>query len=152
MEPELHLGEQVMVPDLAGWRRERMPEPPQEAYFTLSSDWICEVLSPSTAQIDRALKLPSYGREGVEWAWLIDPLAHTLEIFRYENGHWTLLHVFAGDDPVKAPPFDAIDLHLNRLWGKADPPPTEAASEQEPPAQGSDEGTNETSREGDEQE
>ncbi len=116
-EPELHLGADILVPDLAGWRRERMPVFPHEAtYFTLAPDWICEVLSPSTAKIDRSDKLTIYAREGVSHAWLLDPIARTLEIFRLEKGRWVLLGVHGDDAPVRAEPFDAIELDLASLW------------------------------------
>jgi Uma2 family endonuclease len=86
-EPELHFGPDVLVPDIAGWRRERMPRLPETAYFALAPDWVCEVLSPSTARLDRAKKLPVYVREQVARCWLVDPIARTLEILRLESGH-----------------------------------------------------------------
>jgi Uma2 family endonuclease len=115
-EPELHLGPDVLVPDLAGWRRTRMPHRPQTACFPLAPDWVCEVTSPSTAMIDRARKLAIYAREGVAHAWLIDPLAQILEVLRLENGRWTMLATHAGPEVVRAEPFDAIDLDLAALW------------------------------------
>jgi Uma2 family endonuclease len=84
-EPELHLGEDVLVPDMAGWRRHRMPEMPLTPAFDLASDWICEVLSPGTAALDRTQKLPIYAREGVAHAWLVDPIEQTLESFRRDG-------------------------------------------------------------------
>lgn len=117
-EPELHLGADVVVPDLAGWRRERMPEIPDVAGFTLAPDWVCEVLSPSTARLDRAEKLPVYAREGVAHAWLIDPVLKTLEVLRREGANWLLLKTWAGDASVRAEPFDAIELELGALWIK----------------------------------
>ncbi len=117
-EPELHLGEEVMVPDLAGWRRERMPELPQSAWFELAPDWVCEILSPSTARVDRSVKMPLYAREGVEYLWLVDPDLQTLEVYRLnEDRHWTLLTTLKDDDPVRQPPFDAIEFPLDSLWG-----------------------------------
>lgn len=115
-EPELHLGEDVLVPDLAGWRRERMPVMPDTAYFTLAPDWICEVLSPGTARLDRHRKLAVYARESVRHAWLLDPLQRLLEVMRLQNRQWTLLAVHAGDDDVRAEPFEATPFPLNRLW------------------------------------
>ena len=117
-EPELHLGDDVLVPDLAGWRRERMPEMPDAAHFTLAPDWICEVVSPSTGALDRSRKLPIYAREGVARAWLIDPLLKTLEVLRLEAPRWVLLTTFAGDTKVRAEPFDAIELDLALLWAR----------------------------------
>lgn len=115
-EPELHLGEDILVPDLAGWRRERMAAVPDEPFFTLSPDWVCEVLSPSTAKLDRADKLPIYARESGSFAWLVDPLARTLEVLRREGDRWLLLGTFRDDARVHAHPFDAIELDLSVLW------------------------------------
>jgi Uma2 family endonuclease len=115
-EPELHFGDDVLVPDLAGWRRARMPRVPAEAYLTLAPDWICEVLSASTETLDRGKKLRIYAREGVVHAWLVDPLAHTLEVMCLEAGRWTLLGKHEGDLGVRAAPFDAIELELGDLW------------------------------------
>ena len=115
-EPELHFGDNVVVPDLAGWRRTRMPRLPDCAYFTLAPDWICEVLSPSTVQIDRARKLAIYAREGVGHAWLVDPDAGTLEVLRLERGRWTLLATHYGTEVVRAEPFADIELELAALW------------------------------------
>ncbi|HVY47067.1 MAG TPA: Uma2 family endonuclease [Minicystis sp.] len=120
-EPELHLGADILVPDLAGWRRERMPViTTDEPYFTLAPDWICEVLSPSTSRIDRAEKLPIYARERVGHAWLVDPLDRTLEVLRLENGRWSILAVHRDDERVRAEPFDAIELELGILWADVD--------------------------------
>ena len=115
-EPELHLSGDVLVPDLAGWRRTRMPRRPATACFPLVPDWVCEILSPSTSSLDRVQKLAIYAREGVSHAWLIDPLARTLEVLRLENGRWTMLSAHAGADVVRAEPFTEIELELSALW------------------------------------
>jgi Uma2 family endonuclease len=116
-EPELHLGRNILVPDLGGWRRERLPVMTnEEPYFTLAPDWVCEVLSPSTAKLDRAEKLPIYARAEVKYAWLIDPLEHTLEVRRLDGDKWTILEFFQDDAKVRAEPFDAIELDLSVLW------------------------------------
>jgi Uma2 family endonuclease len=116
-EPELHFGGDVLVPDLAGWRRERMPVITTESpYFTLAPDWVCEVLSPSTANVDRVRKLPIYAREGVTHVWFIDPVARTLEILRRQEKAWLLVAAFEGNDKIRAEPFDAIELELGILW------------------------------------
>lgn len=115
-EPEWHFGRQVLVPDLAGWRRERMPKLPDTAWFELAPDWLCEVLSPSTARKDRAKKMPIYAQEGVGHIWLIDPNARTLEVFANSDGRWVLLGVFSENDVVCAAPFEAITLELGGLW------------------------------------
>ena len=115
-EPELHFGEQIVVPDLAGWRRERMPAVPEEAFFSLAPDWICEVLSPSTERIDRSRKLRTYAAAGVAHAWLVKPTDRTLEVLRLRDGAWTIVAVWEDAAVVRAEPFEAIDLELGRLW------------------------------------
>jgi Uma2 family endonuclease len=116
-EPELHVGEDILVPDLAGWRRDRMPAMTTEVpYFTLAPDWVCEVLSPRTAKLDRARKLPIYAREQVAHVWLADPAERTLEILRREGTRWLLVGVWSDDALVRGEPFDAIDLELGALW------------------------------------
>ncbi len=119
-EPELHLGSEpaILVPDLAGWRRERMPEMPDAPYATLAPDWICEVLSPSTEGFDRAEKLPIYAREGVKHVWLLDPDVRTLEVLRLDGETYRLIHTWRGDAVVRAEPFDAIELELATLWAR----------------------------------
>lgn len=117
-EPELHLSENVLVPDLAGWRRERMPVVPADAFLTLPPDWVCEVLSPTTSRHDRTKKLPIYARVRVQFLWLLDPLAQTLEVFRLDGAHWLLLATHGGSETVRAAPFEAIEINLNRLWGQ----------------------------------
>ncbi len=114
-EPELHLGPNILVPDLAGWRRERLPAIPDTAFF-LPPDWVGEVLSPSTARVDRADKMPIYAAQGVPFLWLIDPASHTLEVFALREGHWLLEHVYQEDNLVSAPPFEAIAFPLADLW------------------------------------
>jgi Uma2 family endonuclease len=115
-EPEVHLGRDVVVADWAGWRRSRMPTLPETSYFTLAPDWVCEILSPSTASLDRVKKLTIYGREQVAHAWLIDPLARTLEVLINEAGRWKILATYAGTDVVRAEPFTEIELDLAELW------------------------------------
>ncbi|HEX3697715.1 MAG TPA: Uma2 family endonuclease [Polyangia bacterium] len=122
-EPELHLGGDVLVPDLAGWRRERMPAVPKTAAFELAPDWICEVLSPGTARLDRGRKLPAYAREGVGHAWLVDPTSRTVEVLGLDQGGWRLLTTCGDDDLVRLPPFDAVELDLLALWGETRPAP-----------------------------
>lgn len=119
-EPELHLGPKpdILIPDLAGWRRKRLPE----GFFdesderTLAPDWVCEVLSPTTARVDRKQKLPIFHRELVGHAWLIDPALRTLEVYRRHELGWLLVATFEGDDMVRAEPFDAVELGLASLW------------------------------------
>lgn len=120
-EPELHLGPgpDKLVPDLAGWRRERMPEAIEDddpPYYDVAPDWVCEILSPSTEVNDRVKKMRIYRREGVRHAWLINPDMRTLEVFRLEGGFWLQLDTFEGDAVVRAEPFDAIEISLKMLW------------------------------------
>jgi len=115
-EPELHFGNDVLVPDLAGWRRERLPALPADAFMTLAPDWVCEVLSASTETLDRGKKLRVYAREGVAHAWLVDPLRQTLEVLSLESGKWTTVDSHEGRLSVRAPPFTAIELELGALW------------------------------------
>jgi len=117
-KPEVHFGRDILVPDLAGWRNEHLlrPPSPEEPFMTLAPDWVCEVLLPSTAEVDRQRKLPLYHREGVAHAWLVDPLARTLEIFRREPSEWRLIATHAGAETVHAEPFDAVPLGLGMLW------------------------------------
>ena len=117
-EPEIHFVRDavVVVPDLAGWRRDRMPELPEDHRFEVVPDWVCEILSPSTAGRDRAVKLPLYAQCGVAHAWLVDPLARTLEAYALREEGWLLLATPKDDDPVSLPPFDAITFSLADLW------------------------------------
>lgn len=117
-EPELHLGADIIVPDLAGWRRERMQTLPETAWFELTPDWACEILSPATERTDRAVKMPIYAREKVGHLWLVDPDARTLEVYRLQDdGHWLLLTTLQEDEAVQQPPFEAVSFPLGRLWG-----------------------------------
>lgn len=118
-EPELHLESHVVVPDLAGWRRERMPElPVDRAWIDLSPDWVCEVLSPRTAAIDRGDKLLIYAQHEVAHVWLSDPEACTLEVLERDSRGYRIVTVFSGAGPVRAVPFDAIELDLAALWAR----------------------------------
>jgi len=118
-EPELHFvrDQEVAVPDLAGWRRERMPAVPEDHRFEVVPDWLCEIVSPSTAQKDRVVKVPLYARYGVPFVWIVDPLARTLEAFELQHGRWLLIATLKDDDPVAVPPFAAVAFSLADLWG-----------------------------------
>lgn len=115
-EPEIHLGRDIVVPDLAGWRRSRLPAIPPEAFFTLAPDWVCEILSPSTASFDRVKKMRVFAREKVGHAWLVDPIARTLEVYEQSEGRWILLSAHEGTETVRVAPFAEIDLVLPDLW------------------------------------
>jgi Uma2 family endonuclease len=119
-EPELHLGSEpdVVVPDLGGWRRTRLPHTPDAAFTTLAPDWICEVISASTEAIDRSDKMTIYAREHVSHAWLIDPSIETLEVFRLDGETWRMIKTWRGRVTVRAEPFDAIELDLTVLWDR----------------------------------
>jgi Uma2 family endonuclease len=117
-EPELHLGRDVLVPNLAGWRRTHMPHLPDTAYFPLAPDWVCEILSPPTAVFDRERKLAVYAREGVAHAWLIDPIARTLEALRLVDSEWTMVATHADREVARLEPFAEVDLDLAALWAE----------------------------------
>lgn len=115
-EPELHLGDDVLVPDHGGWRREKMPELPDAAFLSLAPDWVCEVLSPSTAALDRAEKVPRYADANVGFVWLVDPLAQTLEVLKLDGATYRLIATYRDDAVVRAEPFDAVAIELAALW------------------------------------
>jgi len=121
IEPEVHLGADVMVPDLAGWRRERLPPEELPDYISITPDWICETLSPSTAKRDRGIKLRAYLGHGVAHAWLIDPTAKTLEVFAADRARWALVGVWGEGERVAAPPFDVAPFPITSLWSTGSP-------------------------------
>lgn len=123
-EPELHLGPHVVVPDLAGWRRERFTETEEGPWFEVVPDWICEIQSPSTRAVDLGPKRRIYAAWEVEYLWYVDPAPKTLEVFQRQGESWLLTHTFLDQDMVSAPPFDAISFSLGRLW-PFDPPQAE---------------------------
>ena len=123
-EPELHLGGHVLVPDLAGWRRERMPAKPAAAWFSLPPDWVCEVISPSSAGRDRIRKSRIYRQQGVEWMWIVDPDQRSVEVYQAAGEHWMLLSLDLGDErATRLPPFTEVAIDLLRWWGEDDLPP-----------------------------
>jgi Uma2 family endonuclease len=115
-EPELHFGEDVLVPDLAGWRRERMPVLRDVPAFELAPDWVCEIVSPATGRLDRTRKMPIYAREQVGHLWMVDPILRTLEVYRLEDSRWLVASTHGGVDRVRAEPFDAVELQMSRWW------------------------------------
>jgi Uma2 family endonuclease len=121
-EPELHLAQDILVPDLARWRRERLPMLPNAPYLELAPDWLCEVLSPSTEKTDRADKLGIYAREKVRHVWLVNPLQRLLEVLRLDGDKWLRVAAYRDDARVRAEPFDAIELELGLLWADVEPP------------------------------
>ncbi len=115
-EPELHLGAHVIVPDIAGWKRERLPTLPATAWIEIAPDWVCEILSPSTQRFDRTDKLAIYAAFCVGYCWYVDPQARTLEVFARQDDKWLLSATFKDADPVTAPPFEAHTFNLDVLW------------------------------------
>lgn len=115
-EPELHLGDDILVPDLAGWRHERLPRVPNVAYFELIPDWACEIVSPSTGRLDRVRKMPIYAREGLQHFWIVDPTSRTVEVYRLERANWAHVTTYCDQDVVRIEPFEALELDLSRWW------------------------------------
>jgi Uma2 family endonuclease len=122
-EPELHFTQDIVVPDIAGWRRERMPTVATGTYFTIAPDWICEALSRSTEAWDRAHKLPVYAAAGVTHVWLVNAIQHTLEILRRQGDKWLTVAIHHGDVAIRAEPFDSIELDLGSIWADVSAPP-----------------------------
>ncbi|MDX9722771.1 MAG: Uma2 family endonuclease [Myxococcota bacterium] len=115
-EPELHLDTQVMVPDLAGWRRERLPHLRNEPFFPLVPDWVCEVISPSSAGVDRVRKQPLYLHAGVAHLWLIDPIQRTLESYQARDGAWVVSGSYSEEKDARVVPFEAVELDIGSWW------------------------------------
>ena len=115
-EPEIHLGRQVLVPDIAGWKKDRLPHLPETAWFELVPYWACEILSPSTARKDLVIKLPVYAEHGVSHVWLIDPALKTIETYQLEDRFWKLIGAFSENDVVSIAPFEEIAIELEVLW------------------------------------
>jgi len=115
-EPELHFLRDVLVPDLAGWKRSRLPAVPQAAFIELAPDWVCEVSSPSTARIDRTRKLPIYARERVPYVWLVHPGERLLDVYRLDGDTYRLIVTHGGDDRARLEPFAEVELELGALW------------------------------------
>ena len=115
-EPELHLGDDVLVPDLAGWRRARLPVLPNVTAFTQAPDWTCEVASPATVVLDRRHKMRIYAREGIGHLWIVDPSNRSLEVHRLEGGRWVLASAHAANVPIRVEPFETLVLDPSRWW------------------------------------
>ncbi len=115
-ETEVKLAEDIVVPDLAGWKKERFPTELEHNWIPVAPDWVCEVLSPSTFRNDKIKKMPLYGRHGVGHIWLIDPLTMTMDAFRLESGRWSLLGSFDENDKVRVEPFEEVEINLKDLW------------------------------------
>jgi Uma2 family endonuclease len=126
IEPELHLGKDVFVPDIAGWRRQRMPFIPNIVGFKTAPDWICETVSPKTAKLDRYRKLPRYARYEIGHAWIVDPLSSGVEVYRLESEHWSLVSSHDGSTPIRAEPFLDAPINLGDIWLPEPPAPSPA--------------------------
>lgn len=124
-EPELHLDSHILVPDLAGWKRERVPLLANEPYIDIVPDWVCEILSPSTSRRDRTEKRPLYASYGVSYLWMVDPANRSLEVFQLINGRWTDAGTYVDNARPRAVPFDAIEFELGNLWADVVQPPDE---------------------------
>ena len=131
--PELHLGRQMLVPDVAGWRRSELPQLPETAFFERTPAWVCEVLSPSSRRDDATRKREVYGRSGVGHLWLVDPIACTLEVFARLDGAWVPRAAVSGDEEIALEPFDAVAFDLGALWSRR---PEERSDEVEAPCAG----------------
>ncbi len=115
-EPEVHLSADVVVPDLAGWRTERLPAIPDAPFLELVPDWICEVISPSSGSIDRVKKMRIYAREGVRSVWLVEPHQRTLEVYRLEASRWVVVGTLADAARARIEPFAEVEIDLSTWW------------------------------------
>lgn len=120
-EPELSLAVDPrydpVVPDLAGWRLDTMPNHPDTPQYHVTPDWVCEVLSPSTTKADRLLKMPFYARAGVTHLWLVEPVNRYIEVYELKDQRWSVAATVADEETVRLTPFDAVELDLGPLWG-----------------------------------
>lgn len=115
-EPECHLSSDIVVPDIGGWEKTTMPELPETAWFEIPPDWVCEVISPSTAKYDRGIKREIYAREGVGHYWIVDPIEKLVEVFVLQNGSWVLGQTVFADQVVNLEPFESMPFDLSMLW------------------------------------
>jgi Uma2 family endonuclease len=122
-EPELHLLSDVLVPDMAGWRSERLGDYRTWKFFDVAPDWVCEILSPSTALRDRTVKTDAYALHGVPWLWYVDPELELIEAFQLVDGSYVRTGAWHGDSTAHIPPFESLGLVLARWWGREPAPP-----------------------------
>jgi Uma2 family endonuclease len=116
LQPELHLGADTITPDLAGWRRERMPKLPSGPQFDLAPDWVCETTSAGTVRLDRMRKRPCYARHAIPWLWMLDAGERSLEAYELLDSHWMFVGIYADEEKVRTVPFDAVEIALRDLW------------------------------------
>lgn len=119
IEPEIKLGEHILVPDLAGWKEERFPDEEPHNWISISPDWVCEMLSPNTRRLDRMEKMPIYAQYEVPYLWLTDPEYKTLEVYRLREGEWVVTKLFKDEAKVRAVPFMEVEIDLSDIWRKA---------------------------------
>ncbi len=115
-EVEIMLGQHLLVPDISGWRNERFPGFPKENWISVSPDWVCKILSPGTARLDKVRKMPIYAEYEIPHLWLLDPIAKTLEVFELQSGKWAFQKAYAENDKVRAEPFHEIEFDLGDFW------------------------------------
>ncbi len=115
-EPEIRLGEHTLVPDLAGWKKERFPSSIKTNWIGVAPDWVCEVLSPNTMRLDKTKKMPIYATHNVKHIWLLNPIDKTLDVFKLASGGWLLLNSYAENDKARAEPFQETEIDLSDLW------------------------------------
>ena len=115
-EPEISFGDNIIVPDIAGWKRERFPVEEDHNWISVVPDWVCEIVSPRSASIDRIRKMGLYAAHGVPYYWIIDPISKTLEVYENENSRWLVIGLFAGNDTVRVLPFHESEIDLSSLW------------------------------------
>lgn len=121
-EPEIHLQDHIVVPDIAGWRKERLLAAPETTWFEVAPDWVCEFLSPSTRRHDKGDKRTIYAELGVQHLWYVDPVSRMLEVYRLSDAEWVVSQTYFDDDPVSAPPFEVITFSLSELWDDPNTP------------------------------
>jgi Uma2 family endonuclease len=115
VEVDVQLGEDVVRPDLSGWRRSRLPQPDSRP-IAIVPDWICEVLSESNEAHDRVTKRKLYAQHGVSHYWIVDPMARTVEALSLEGGHWVDAGSFDETALARIAPFEEIELPIGRLF------------------------------------
>lgn len=122
-EVEVALSRHVVVrPDLAGWRRERLPRMDPTRLLEVAPDWVCEILSPSTENRDRVMKARYYAEAGVSHYWIVSPEARTVEAYELEppgvakERRWIRLGAWEDGDTARIAPFDAIELEVGRWF------------------------------------
>ena len=115
-EPELRLGKDVLVPDIAGWRVSKHPRNRVNSFSEVVPNWVCEVLSPSTRNMDLGRKSDIYAREGVSHRWIVDPKARILQVSELSAGKWLTISTLSDSNRVSVPPFEKLNISLSRLW------------------------------------